>query len=98
MLSSRDWEDPEAWREKGRCWGRTTSPETDYWFPDSETDTEEVYALKQVTAKTICYVCQVKEECLRYAIEAGEVYGIWGGKTMRERSIIKRQWGRNAHP
>jgi len=81
----------EAWREKGRCWGKTTSPETDYWYPDQD-EPEDVRQLKTDTAKATCYSCPVREECLRYAIEEGEVYGIWGGKTGRERSTIRRQW------
>lgn len=75
----------------GRCWGKTNSPETDYWFPDAEEPDEDRKEKTQV-AKAICYSCTVKEDCLRYAIENNEIYGIWGGKTSRERSIIRRQW------
>lgn len=74
-----------------RCWGRTTSPASDYWYPDPE-EPEEVRKVKTDTAKAVCYACPVKEECLRYAIEENEIYGIWGGKTPRERSMIRRQW------
>lgn len=84
-------DETEAWREQGRCWGRTTSPETDYWYPEQE-EPEAVRKAKTATAKAVCYGCPVKEECLRYAIEAPESFGVWGGKTARERSVIRRQW------
>ena len=36
-------------------------------------------------AKTVCRRCPVTDECEAYANAAGERYGIWGGKTPRER-------------
>jgi WhiB family redox-sensing transcriptional regulator len=85
----------EDWKDQAKCWGKTTSPDTDYWFPDPE-EPEDVRHSKTQSAKAICLTCPVKEECLRYAIEFGEVYGIWGGKTNRERSVIRRQWEKEA--
>ena len=44
----------------------------------------------QRQALELCRDCPVQQECLRYAIEEREVYGIWGG--MREadrRSLIR---------
>jgi WhiB family redox-sensing transcriptional regulator len=38
-------------------------------------------------AKTVCRRCPVVDECLDYADRAGERYGIWGGKTPRERGF-----------
>lgn len=74
-----------------RCQGRTTSPSNDYWYPDQE-EPEETRRDKTNMAKAICLACPVKEECLRYAIEMDEVFGIWGGKFPRERQIIRNQW------
>ena len=42
-------------------------------------------------AKSICAECPVKRECLDYALVADEPYGIWGGLTPTERSILKRR-------
>lgn len=36
-------------------------------------------------AKTICNRCPIKVECLTYALEAGEAFGIWGGLLPSER-------------
>ncbi len=36
-------------------------------------------------AKTVCARCPVREPCLRFALDANEPYGIWGGLTVKER-------------
>ena len=36
----------------------------------------------------ICGVCPVKVDCLDYAMEIREPYGIWGGLTESERRTI----------
>lgn len=36
-------------------------------------------------AKQVCQGCPVKESCLRYALRAGDVWGVWGGLDDRER-------------
>ena len=41
-------------------------------------------------AKRVCKECPVRRECLEYALEADEEYGIWGGKTRPERLKLKR--------
>ena len=41
-------------------------------------------------AKDICAGCLVRVECLDYALTAGEKFGIWGGKSERERRRIRR--------
>jgi WhiB family redox-sensing transcriptional regulator len=42
-------------------------------------------------AKAICNACEVKAECLDYAIVNGEKFGIWGGMSERERRRVRRQ-------
>src|SRR5690606_27458602 len=41
-------------------------------------------------AKSICAECEVKQQCLDYAIEMGEKFGIWGGLSELERSRERR--------
>lgn len=36
-------------------------------------------------AKAICRSCPIQRECLRYAVLADEVAGVWGGMTRTER-------------
>ena len=44
-----------------------------------------------VIAKKICSECKVQKECLEYAVERKERFGIWGGKSERERRAIRRE-------
>ena len=39
----------------------------------------------------ICRACTVQDQCLEYAVENSEKFGIWGGLSERERRRIKRQ-------
>ena len=39
----------------------------------------------------MCGGCEVKTECLEYALRHGEKFGIWGGMSERERRRIRRQ-------
>jgi WhiB family transcriptional regulator, redox-sensing transcriptional regulator len=41
-------------------------------------------------AKALCGDCPIKMKCLEYAVEAGEVHGIWGGLTTNERRKLTR--------
>ena len=54
------------------------------FFP-SAGDTESLKA-----AKALCNICPVITECLEYALANKERYGIWGGKSTRERLLILR--------
>lgn len=40
--------------------------------------------------KAVCATCPVCEECLDYALTNGEKYGVWGGKSERERRRMRR--------
>lgn len=55
------------------------------FFPGPDGDTS--------AALRICSTCPVREECLAYALEARERYGIWGGTTERERRRLLRRAG-----
>ena len=78
------WEfltDPEvvAWQEQALC--AQTDPET--FFPEKGGSVKP--------AKRVCMACPVRAECLEWALETGERYGIWGGLSERERRKVKKQ-------
>src|SRR5260370_32751404 len=54
------------------------------WFPPG---TSRIAIWK---AKRVCTACPVRVECLRWALEAGEMGGVWGGATPPERREIRR--------
>lgn len=42
-------------------------------------------------AKQMCYSCPVRRECLSYALVTFQKYGIWGGRSSRDRQKIRRK-------
>jgi Transcription factor WhiB len=42
-------------------------------------------------AKAICFECQVREECLQFALENKEEFGVWGGLDDVERKALAGQ-------
>jgi WhiB family redox-sensing transcriptional regulator len=62
-----------TWQDAAGC--QWTDPEA--FFPGKG---ESVRA-----AKRVCAACPVKAECLQYALENGERFGIWGGLSERQR-------------
>lgn len=71
--------DPLAWQADALC--SQTDPEA--FFPEKGGSTRD--------AKRICNQCEVKSECLEYALQNDERFGIWGGLSERERRKLKRR-------
>jgi WhiB family transcriptional regulator, redox-sensing transcriptional regulator len=72
-------EDEQEWQERALC--AQTDPEA--FFPEKGGSTRE--------AKQICNSCEVRAECLEYALGHDERFGIWGGLSERERRRLKRR-------
>jgi WhiB family transcriptional regulator, redox-sensing transcriptional regulator len=68
----------EQWQDRALC--AQTDPEA--FFPEKGGSTRE--------AKKICLGCEVRSECLEYALAKDERFGIWGGLSERERRRLKR--------
>ncbi|MGI6879157.1 WhiB family transcriptional regulator [Microbacterium sp. gxy059] len=67
-----------SWQSEALC--AQTDPEA--FFPEKGGSTRD--------AKRICASCDVRAECLEYALQNDERFGIWGGLSERERRRIKR--------
>jgi WhiB family redox-sensing transcriptional regulator len=78
--------DDEApdWRTRAAC--RDQDPELH--FP---TGTSGPALLQTIEAKRVCGRCPVTEACLRWALETGQDFGIWGSLTEDERRALKRR-------
>jgi WhiB family redox-sensing transcriptional regulator len=48
-------------------------------------------------AKRICATCPVKKECLEFAIDTRQEYGIWAGMTANERQAFEDKRPRKYH-
>ncbi|MDR3152421.1 MAG: WhiB family transcriptional regulator [Bifidobacteriaceae bacterium] len=66
------------WREYALC--SQTNPTA--FFPEKGGSTKD--------AKNVCTNCVVKSECLEYALTNDIRFGIWGGKSERERRRFKK--------
>lgn len=65
------------WQSRALC--AQTDPEA--FYPDQGGSTRE--------AKKICLGCEVRAECLEYALLHDERFGVWGGLTDPERQRLK---------
>ncbi|EOR70400.1 WhiB family transcriptional regulator [Thermobifida fusca] len=72
-----------SWQERALC--AQTDPEA--FFPEKGGSTRE--------AKKVCHSCEVRAECLEYALEHDERFGIWGGLSERERRRLKKAAGQD---
>lgn len=70
---------PMSWQERSLC--AQTDPEA--FFPEKGGSTRE--------AKKVCLGCEVRSECLEYALANDERFGIWGGLSERERRKLKKR-------
>lgn len=81
---NRLYHESEDWVRYGEC--RRYDPEL--FFPVSSvgpggSDAE--------LAKAICRSCPVRQECLTWALRAGEADGVWGGTTPEDRRYLRRE-------
>lgn len=73
---------PDAgWREEAAC--KSYPAVLFFGLDDSESPVER--RAREDRAKEVCAVCEVRRECLEYAVLTKEPYGIWGGLTEIER-------------
>ena len=68
-----------SWQADSLC--AQTDPEA--FFPEKGGSTRE--------AKKICASCEVRTNCLEYALENDERFGIWGGLSERERRKLRKR-------
>jgi WhiB family redox-sensing transcriptional regulator len=68
-----------GWQERALC--AQTDP--DAFFPERGGSTKD--------AKAICMACEVRSECLEYALIHRERFGIWGGLSERERRPLEKR-------
>jgi WhiB family redox-sensing transcriptional regulator len=72
------------WRKLGAC----LNEDPELFFPTGNSGP----ALLQVEeAKTVCRRCPVMVECLLWALEHGQDYGVWGGQSEDERRAARRK-------
>ena len=71
-------------------WSRAAcqSADPDLFFPISQSGPA---ATEIRRAKAVCARCAVRPACLRYALAADPVQGVWGGLSEEERLLLRRR-------
>lgn len=69
---------PEPWTAEALC----AEADPDAWFPEK--------GQPVAAAKAVCGRCDVRDECLEFALRTREPFGIYGGMTARERRVLRR--------
>ena len=72
-----EWVD-EPWKAQANCAG----VDPDLFFPERGDSVK--------AAKAVCQGCAVRAECLDYALRLGIKFGVFGGKSERERRALRR--------
>jgi WhiB family redox-sensing transcriptional regulator len=67
------------WRTLAACKGAGDAMFPSNYPPDIE------------DAKDYCRACPVTSDCLQWALETGQEFGVWGGLSEAERRILKRR-------
>lgn len=70
-----------AWMADANCLG----VDPDLMFPER--------GASLAPAKDVCRGCEVRSECLAFALDTGEKFGVWGGLSERERRRLRRMRG-----
>lgn len=68
----------QIWRSKAAC-----KTQTKLFFPALEKKT-----VSYRDAIKICTTCEVKSECLNYAVQYEMMHGVWGGTTPNQRRVL----------
>lgn len=74
------------WRLEAAC--RGLDPEL--FFSSDDIVNRQERQEREAEAKAVCTRCAVRTDCLTYALDAGERYGVWGGLTAQERRALGR--------
>lgn len=70
--------EPPLWHSSAACKGM----DPDVFYPSRGSDVRP--------AKAVCSSCSVREECLEFALDEADKFGIWGGMSERERRRLRR--------
>ena len=68
----------DGWRDRSNC----RDADLSLFFPGRGESLKE--------AQSICGGCEVREECLEYAVTNHEAHGVWGGTGKQARRAIRR--------
>lgn len=83
-LSRRDWPVPD-WHEWALCGGMEFAT----FFGAAGDERPTMKRSEISTARAICSGCDVKRDCLDWALSTGEAFGVWGGTSGKQRARMR---------
>ena len=75
--------EPDDWRSRGAC----VSADPDLFFPVSSAGAGQ---RQEEKARAFCGRCQVRPQCLAFALATRQAHGVWGGTTEDERRRLRQ--------
>jgi WhiB family redox-sensing transcriptional regulator len=85
VTNTNSWRSTGAGRTDWRDHASCLRMDPDLFFPLS---TAGASLTEIQSAKRVCQGCPVQTPCLRWALDLGQVHGIWGGTTEEERRAL----------
>ncbi len=79
--------DEPVWRSLAECQGESAV----YFFAPSHFERKPEKDRREGAARALCRRCQVRQECLEYAMAVEEPHGIWGGLNELQRKRLMRR-------
>jgi WhiB family redox-sensing transcriptional regulator len=79
--SEPDCAEGPRWQDAALC----AQVDPDRWYPEKGGSVREPVS--------VCRQCPVRAECLEYALENNEGYGVWGGMSEYARRYLRRTFG-----
>lgn len=89
FVMSADVGEDMDWVDRARC--RSEDPEL--FFPVGTTGAAAVQIER---ARAVCAQCDVRMQCLEWAMSTGQEAGVWGGLSEEERRALRRARRREA--
>lgn len=81
---------PAGWQYQAACRGE----DSNLFFAPNFFERKEQKDSREARAKALCARCEVRVDCLDYALHAREPHGIWGGLNEAERKAVLRERNR----
>lgn len=71
----------DGWRDHAAC----TDSDPGLFFPDPGDP------VANLDAARVCAGCEVRDDCLRYALNRRIEHGVWGGLSEQQRANLRRR-------
>lgn len=71
----------QPWEDRAAC----RDHDATLFFGPNRFEPKQERLAREAAAKEVCRGCTVRSECLVYARDAGEMFGVWGGLSESDR-------------